>query len=261
MLGPAKSRRLDQPITLITLDGDGTLWDFETAMRQALEQTAQVMALWGLHIDGHNPSLTDLLADREAVGREHGGEGLTMERLRWLAFERSMARAGLPDRSDRIDALYQRFMELRHDRVRLFDDALAALETLRKRRKLALITNGNTDVNRLGLAGMFDAVISAQACQFWKPDPRIFRLATSTLGVEPMHVVHVGDQQREDIEGARTAGMRAVWINRRSAPREAWCAPDAEIRDLSELPSVLDHLEQAGPTKCVNGANCRLPRG
>ncbi len=36
------------------------------------------------------------------------------------------------------------------------DDALATLEELRGRRKLAVITNGNTDLDRLGLGGMFD---------------------------------------------------------------------------------------------------------
>jgi putative hydrolase of the HAD superfamily len=247
------------PIALITLDGDGTLWDFETAMRHALAHVAQMMTSWGLQIDGHEPSLDDLLADRDAVGREHRHEGLTMERLRWLAFARSMARAGLPDRGDRIDALYRQFMELRHDGVRLFDDALAALEDLRRCCKLALITNGNTDPGRLGLDGIFDLVLSAQACKLWKPDPQLFRLAASSLGVQPAHVVHVGDHQRADIAGARSAGMRAVWVNRRAAPREAWCEPNAEIHDLSELSSVLDCLEQDDPAQRVTCGAGLLP--
>jgi putative hydrolase of the HAD superfamily len=85
-------------------------------------------------------------------------------------------------------------------------------------------------------------------------------LAASKLDVPPAHVVHVGDDQREDIAGARAAGMRAVWVNRRAAPSEAWCEPDAEIRDLSELPAVLDHLEQAGPAQRVTRDNGLLPR-
>jgi putative hydrolase of the HAD superfamily len=248
------------PITLITFDGDGTLWDFETAMRYALDHSAQVMTSWGLRIDGHAPTLDDLLADRDAVGRAHRGEGLSMERLRWLAFARSLARAGHPERTDHIDALSHRFMELRHDGVRLFDDTLAALADLRRRQKLAVLTNGNTDLGRLGLDGMFDLVLSAQGCQLWKPDPRIFSLAASTLDVPPAHVVHVGDDQREDIAGACAAGMRAVWINRRTVAREAWCEPDGEIRDLSELPSGLDHLAQADPAQRVTGSSLLRPR-
>ena len=184
-----------------------------------------------------------------------------MERLRWLAFARSMARAGYPDRSDRIAVLYQRFMELRHDEVRLFDDTLAALADLRRQRLLAVITNGNTDLGRLGLEGMFDLVLSAQSCQLWKPDPQIFRLAASTLDVPPAHAVHVGDAQREDIAGARAAGMRAVWVNRRAATRETWCEPDGEIRELSELPSLLDRLEQAELAPRVTDGNGLPPRG
>jgi putative hydrolase of the HAD superfamily len=247
------------PIRLVTFDGDGTLWDFETAMHHALAHAAQVMTSWGLQIDGHAPTLDDLLADREAVGREHRGEGLTMERLRWLAFARSLARAGLSGRRDRITVLYQQFMELRHDGVRLFADVPAALEELRRRRKLAVITNGNTDLERVDLGGMFDLVLTAQACQIWKPDPQIFRLAASTLDVPPAQVVHVGDNQRTDIAGARSAGMRAVWVNRRGAARAAWCEPDAEIHDLSELPASLDHLEQADPTQRLKGGAGLLP--
>jgi FMN hydrolase / 5-amino-6-(5-phospho-D-ribitylamino)uracil phosphatase len=249
------------PTELITLDGDGTLWDFETAMHHALDDVAQQMKSWNLLIDGHHPTMQDLLADRAAVGRERSGKGLTLERLRWLAFERSLTRAGLPVRADRIDALYHRFMDLRHEGVRLFDDALSALEDLRKRRKLALITNGNTDLARLGLEKMFDVVISAQTCQFWKPDPRIFWLATTELGVQPAHVVHAGDHQQHDVQGAQAAGIRAVWVNRRSAPREVWCEPDAEIRDLSELASVLNQLEAAAQARSVRGAKRLSPRG
>lgn len=234
-------------IKLITLDGDGTLWDFESAMLHALQHAAKLMRSWRLHIDGHDPSVEDLLGDREVVGQEHHGEGLTMERLRWLAFERSLARAGVPNRTDLTLSLYQLFMHHRHDGVRLYDDTLPSLENLRGSRKIALVTNGNTDLRRLGLDGMFDVVISAQTCHFWKPDPRIYWSAITELELQPIEAVHAGDQQRDDIQGARAAGLRTVWVNRRSAPKEAWCEPDAEIRSLLELPLVLDHLEQAGP--------------
>ncbi len=248
------------PIALITFDGDGTLWDFESAMRHGLEHAAQMMTSWGLQIDGHAPSLDDLLTDRIAVGREHHGAGLTMERLRWLAFTRSLARAGSPDRSDLVAMLYDQFMAIRHERVCLFDDTLAALAGLRGRYRLALITNGNTDLDRLGLDGVFDLVLHAQTCQVWKPDPQIFLLAARTLDIQPVHVVHVGDAQREDVAGAQAAGMRAVWLNRHAAPQDAWCEPDGEIHHLSELPALLAHLEPANPSWRVTEGNGLQPQ-
>lgn len=249
------------PIALITFDGDDTLWDFESAMRHALEHAAQLMTSWGLQIDGRAPSLDDLLVDRTVVGQAHRGARMTMERLRWLAFARSMARAGSPDCSDLVAVLYDQFMEIRHERVRLFDDTLAALEGLWGRYTLALITNGNTDLERLGLGRVFDLALSAQTCQVWKPDSQIFLLAARTLSIQPAHVVHVGDAQREDVAGAQAAGMRAVWINRRAVPRDVWCEPDAEIRDLSELPPLLAHLEQANPSPRVTGGTGLQPQG
>jgi 2-haloalkanoic acid dehalogenase type II len=230
---------------LVTLDGDGTLWDFESAMLNALERTAQQMTRWNLQIDGREPSRDDLLADREAVGREHAGAGMTMERLRWLALERSLTRAGVPNRPDLVETLYRQFMEIRHEGVRLFDDALSALLELRRQRKVALVTNGNTDLRRLGMDVMFDIVTVAQECQLWKPDPRIFQLPLAQLRLLPAQAIHVGDHQRHDVHGASAAGLCTVWVNRRSALQKPWCAPDAEIQDLSELPTVLDQLERA----------------
>jgi 2-haloalkanoic acid dehalogenase type II len=231
-------------LKLIAFDGDGTLWDFESAMLEALDHAAQQMTQWTLHINGHQPSRDDLLADREAIEREHAGVGLTMERLRWLAFARSLARAGVRERPDLTDSLYHAFMALRHAGVRLYDDTLSALEALRNHYSLALITNGNTDLCRLGLDGMFAVVTVAQDCQLWKPDSRIFHLPLQELRLPPHQAVHVGDHQRDDVHGASAAGMKTVWINRRSARKAAWCAPDVEIRSLAELPWVLAQLER-----------------
>lgn len=229
-------------IGLVTLDGDGTLWDFESAMLHALAHAANLMTSWDLRVDGQLPTAAELLRDRDEVGHRHHGQGLTMERLRWLAFERSLARAGVSGRPDLIQSLYEHFMDLRHDGVRLFADALPSLAALRESCKLALITNGNTDLQRLGLEGTFDLVLSAQSCHLWKPDPRIFHLAVAELGCQTAQSLHAGDHQRDDVQGAQAAGLRSVWVNRTSARKEVWCQPDAEIPSLLDLPSALNRL-------------------
>jgi HAD superfamily hydrolase (TIGR01549 family) len=119
----------------------------------------------------------------------------------------------------------------------LFDDVLPALDALRGRVKLALLTNnpfGTEVVARHGLgAGMFDCVAVADPSAR-KPDPRAFTPLVETMGVGPEAIAYVGDSVSADVEGALGAGMRAVWIDRWNDP---WPCPPGVVRigSLSEL--------------------------
>ena len=87
------------------------------------------------------------------------------------------------------------------------------------------------------------AVISSEALQCYKPDRRLFDAAVNRLGVQPSECAYVGDRQFEDVMGSRTVGMTAIWINRQDRPADPDLpTPDAEIRDLLELPDVLAKL-------------------
>ena len=69
-----------------------------------------------------------------------------------------------------------------------------------------------------------------------KPDPEIFRRAASRMGVGCHNCVYVGDHPVNDIEGARRAGMRPIYINAFDGPLH----PEnvTEIHTLSELTEI-----------------------
>jgi putative hydrolase of the HAD superfamily len=74
----------------------------------------------------------------------------------------------------------------------------------------------------------------------YKPDPRVFHCALDRLGLHPDDVLHVGDSELDDIQGAKAAGLRVAWVNRDGRPRRADVpAPDFELRDLKGLLAVL----------------------
>lgn len=74
----------------------------------------------------------------------------------------------------------------------------------------------------------------------YKPDPRVFRAALERLQLEPHEVLHVGDSEVDDVMGAKAAGLRVAWVNRRGrARRPDLPEPDFEMRDLTELPALL----------------------
>ena len=54
-----------------------------------------------------------------------------------------------------------------------------------------------------------------------KPDPASYHAACQELGVSPERAVMVGDNWRNDVEGAVAAGLRAVWYNPGGLPAPA----------------------------------------
>ena len=131
----------------------------------------------------------------------------------------------------------------------LFPDAPEALGILGQQHRLAVVSNADDSyldpvVSRI--PARFEAVISSEGGQCYKPDRRLFEAAIRNLRVDPAECVYVGDKQFEDVMGARGAGMSAVWINRSHAPMNPDLpTPDGEIHDLLQLPSALQRLAQA----------------
>ena len=106
-----------------------------------------------------------------------------------------------------------------------------------------MLTNGNADVRRLGLADYFRFALCAEELGVGKPDPTPFREALKRAGVEASAAVHIGDHPNDDIAGARRAGMRAIWFNPNGKPWAGEEEPSAEIRSLAELPALLARLQ------------------
>lgn len=93
----------------------------------------------------------------------------------------------------------------------------AALGELGGRVRLGLVSNGGgrSQRRKLAAAGLehsFHRVLISGEVGCEKPDPAIFRRACRELGVAPERCLHVGDRPREDGDGARSAGIRAVLV-------------------------------------------------
>ncbi|HZT66224.1 MAG TPA: HAD family hydrolase [Acidimicrobiales bacterium] len=94
-------------------------------------------------------------------------------------------------------------------------------------------------LERDGLAGMLDARLYTSEMEFIKPHPAAFRAALASLGgPDPTSVAFVGDRLYDDVFGARSAGMRTVWIRNDFCPPFD-VEPDAVIDSLSELPAII----------------------
>jgi len=81
--------------------------------------------------------------------------------------------------------------------------------------RLAVVSNFDTRLKPiledLGIAHMFDTVVVSAEVGVEKPNPMIYEAALDRLRLSPSQVVHVGDDRRNDVWGARDAGITA-WL-------------------------------------------------
>ena len=135
-----------------------------------------------------------------------------------------------------VDQAVAQFLAARH-RVTLYDDVLPGLAWMQERLLVGSISNGNADLEIIGLAQHFKVSIAASEFGVAKPDVSIFLAGCTALGVAPHEAVYVGDDLYFDVTGAQDAGMRAVWMNRRGSDAHlaAGVQPDAICANFDEL--------------------------
>jgi putative hydrolase of the HAD superfamily len=99
------------------------------------------------------------------------------------------------------------------------------------------ISNGNADLQTIGLSHHFKVSVAAHQLGHAKPDAAIFHAACRELGVAPQDAVYVGDDILLDVQGAQRAGLRAVWMNRTGSNKhlEHEVMPDAIVADFGQL--------------------------
>jgi len=121
-------------------------------------------------------------------------------------------------------------------------EALAALKT--GRRKLAILTNGSPDmieplVANRRMQDTFDAVLSVDPMQIFKPDPEVYRLATERLGIDADRTGFVSSNCWDAL-GAKSFGFNVWWINRTGMPVDRLgFTPDGILKSLGNLPAQL----------------------
>ena len=194
----------------ITLDLDDTLWP----VGPTLVAAEHVLSDWLREHAPATAAATDA-ASRAAIRArlvlEHPDRSHDMSFLRREGLRRAMALAG--DDPALADTAFDVFLDARQ-RVVLFDDVVPVLARWSSRWRLVAVTNGNADIARTGLGEYFAGSISAHELGCAKPDPRMFHAACQLAGSAPHETLHIGDDPKLDVLGARAAGLQAVWLRR-----------------------------------------------
>lgn len=230
--------RLD-PATLrvISFDLDDTLWHTAPVLARA----EQALIDW---LAEHHPPMVErydvdsLTQLRRDIAREQPVLGQDLTVLRKVTLRRAAQACGCPEAL--AEPAFEHFIDWRN-RVSLFDDALPMLERLAERYTLVAITNGNADLVRIGIDHHFRLSLAPSLQRRPKPHTDLFDDMYTALGVSGNQVLHVGDNPKTDVGGARAAGAKSAWYNPDGLqwPADQRCA-DIEIDSLSALAEMLD---------------------
>ncbi len=225
------------PVRAITLDLDDTLWPIAPVMLRAEQQLDD----W---LRTHAPKAAERwpvqamreLRNRIAAQHPHLAHDYTEQRR--LTLTHAFAECG--EDATRVDAAFAAFYAARNE-VQCYPDAIAALERIAAHVPVAALTNGNADLDTIGLARHFRFNLGAREHGAAKPSACIFHAACARLDLEPAQVLHVGDDIEMDVVGAAQAGLRSCWINReqRRWPH-ADLRPDLEFATFGALADWLD---------------------
>jgi len=219
-------------IKAISLDLDDTLWPIWPTIERAekvlhdwlVEHAPMAAALFS------SPSALREIRDYMVANRPDLKNDLSAVRRESIRL--ALYRAG--ENPLLAEPAFDAFFAERQ-RVTLFEDALPALQFLSARFPLVSLSNGNADLQRVGLAPYFRAAISAREFGVGKPDSRIFHAAAGAVDLAPADVLHVGDDATLDALGALNAGMQAAWVNRADHLWPHETQPQVTLTSLTEL--------------------------
>jgi putative hydrolase of the HAD superfamily len=128
----------------------------------------------------------------------------------------------------RFDDFFEQVFQVFEDPAswRLFPETAAVLAELKGQGlELGIISNFDSRLfsvmRGLGIAEAFDTVTISSLTRAAKPAPKIFHLALEKHAVDPEEALHVGDSLRDDVEGAKKAGLHAVLLDRTGSRRDA----------------------------------------
>jgi 2-haloacid dehalogenase len=146
-----------------------------------------------------------------------------------------MDRAGIPYTKEDV-----RYLVGEIEKLKPFPEVPAALDKLRTKYRLVVLSNGDPDMletaKRYHMVP-FDRVISVAEANSFKPHVATYTRAVELLGLKPEQILFVANHAFDCI-GAKSAGMKTAFIDRRRRPfGETPHQPDiivASMKDLAE---------------------------
>jgi 2-haloacid dehalogenase len=208
------AEQIKSTVQVCMFDQYGTVVDMQMGLVEAAtpflrakgwQGNANSFVTWWRRTHFEN-SMIDALLHREHTPYREIGE-------RSVAYV--MDRAGIRYTMDEVRSLVDNIV-----RLRPFPEVPAALDRLRERYRLIVLSNGDPDMldNAKPHHGVaFDRVISVAEANSFKPHVATYTKAAEIAGVRMEQVLFIANHAFDCI-GAKAAGMRTAFIDRRQRP-------------------------------------------
>ncbi len=227
---------LKHTVTVCMFDQYGTVVDIQGGLIEAATPWLQAkgwqgspnaFVTWWRRTHYENSMIDALLGRAHTPYREIGQRAL----------DHVMQRAGITHTQTEVQTLVAAI-----ERLKPFPEVPAALARLRTRYRLAVLSNGDPDMLEAARPhhGIeFDALISVAVANAFKPHVATYTKAAELLGVRMDQVLFVANHEF-DCVGAKSAGMRTAFINRRRRPFGLGPhQPDLMVPSMVELAALL----------------------
>ena len=232
------------PIKAITFDLDDTLWPIIPVIDKANQTIMAWLAVHAPHfVEKFGNDAFDILKHEVLKVQPKLIDNMTQ--LRMAMLETGLMQAGYQESKGLAQAAFDIYYEKRNQVV-FYPDAMGQLQQLSVSYRMGALSNGNADIQQVGLGELFEFCYNAENVGVAKPDAKLFQLAMDNLHLEAHQIIHVGDNPIADIQGAQDMGMHTIWVNLNGQvwPNEQLSAT-AEINHLSELSGAVAEIGQS----------------
>lgn len=221
----------------LLFDLDNTLLDFDKSSKQAFISLIQELGISEdtNHLYKKYQSINHALwADREAG--KVGHEQLKTERWK-LFFEDN----GIEYDPSKANAHY---FEIISQRVDFVDFAPELLNKLSNNYRMAIVTNGLSEVQRPRLSlseidRMFEHIVISDEIGSAKPQEAFFKHCHKLIETPHKEVLVIGDTLKSDVKGGNEFGYDTCWFNHDVLPPDGENEAKYEVNHLRELLRLL----------------------
>ncbi len=224
---------------VLLFDADETLFDFKKSERQAFENSIREFNMdydENYHLKIYEEINTGIWLEFE--------KGLiTQEKLKVERFRRLSEKLNVSFDPKEFAKSYMKHLA---NASFLYEDSFELIKNLSQNYRLAIITNGLTDVQskRIGqsvIAKYFETIVISEEVKASKPNPEIFEIALSNLNYsDKIKILMIGDSLSSDIKGGINFGIDTCWTNFKNLENSTTLKPTYEISTLMDLLKILN---------------------
>jgi putative hydrolase of the HAD superfamily len=232
-------------INVITFDLDDTLWDIYPVLVHAeqnvyswlKEQVPDLCAQYDrLELRQYNFQMAQRFPELQ--------HRMTELRIHTLAAVLEAEGISVSQAWEMSNQAFEIFINARHE-VTLFDYAVPLLSSLSQNYTLGVLTNGNADVNRIGIGEYFNFSFASDQLNASKPQRDHFDAAEKYCNCRVENMLHIGDDPRKDVQAAIDYGWHSIWVNFNNTEWKGRGEPSAIVSSLAEIPAAILAIERS----------------